>query len=255
MSSPSVLVLEKDGMRWQSYLKDYLSDTPATVAPFSDLPHAAAHFDKTLPRLLFAEACFLNKVFLQKVKVRKNTDPLFRFFVIGDAPLLSKEVLPDAVFSARPVPGELDKRFVESLPMPELLKVLVVDDEEEIGVMVRDYFEGRKAPAFSITCAMNGKEALEKVRCSRPDVIVLDIKMPVMDGREFYAKLKATKLEIPVIVFFDSVSGEELSEMRRFGDPAVIEKGYKGSSLSAMMLLVKKLAFFSPVTGSGDQKI
>ena len=33
--------------------------------------------------------------------------------------------------------------------------------------------------------------------------------------------------------------------MRRFGNPAVIEKGYKGSSLGAMMVLVKKLVYFS----------
>jgi CheY-like chemotaxis protein len=75
-------------------------------------------------------------------------------------------------------------------------------------------------------------------------VIILDIKMPVMDGREFYAKLKALKFDIPVIVFFDSISGEELSEMRRFGNPAVIEKGYQGSSLGAVLLLVKKLFYF-----------
>jgi CheY-like chemotaxis protein len=94
-------------------------------------------------------------------------------------------------------------------------------------------------------CAANGKKALEAIAIERPDVILLDIKMPVMDGREFYAKLMVLKLEIPVIVFFDSISGEELSEMRRFGNPAVIEKGYKGSSLGAMMLLVKKLVYFA----------
>jgi CheY-like chemotaxis protein len=88
-------------------------------------------------------------------------------------------------------------------------------------------------------------EALKAISGERPDVIILDIKMPVMDGREFYAKLKAEKLEIPVVVFFDSISGEELSEMRRFGNPAVIEKGYKGSSLSDMMSLVKKLVYFT----------
>ena len=241
----TVLILEKRGGVWGTFLKDYLSDTPAAVFISEEPTQASALFNKSLPSVLFSEPCFLSKAFLQKIKVRKSTDPAFRFCLLGKAPAVDKETLFDAVFPAVPSQVDLNKRFVEMLPMPELLRLLVVDDEEEIGTMVRDYFDGRRAPAFMVTCAANGKEALEAIAIERPDVILLDIKMPVMDGREFYAKLKASKLEIPVIVFFDSISGEELSEMRRFGNPAVIEKGYKGSSLSAMMLLVKKLVCFS----------
>ncbi|MFH0985894.1 MAG: response regulator [Candidatus Omnitrophota bacterium] len=255
MSPRSVLVLEKGGARWVAFLKDYLCDTPVVLASTGDASQAASLFDRSLPNVLFSEASFLNKSFLQKINVRKNTDPAFRFFLTGEVSPISKDFSPDAVFPAPPNSTDLDRRFIEALPLPEILKILVVDDEEEIGVMVRDYFEGRKAPAFSVSCAMNGKEALEAVKRERPDVIILDIKMPVMDGREFYAKLKASNLEVPVIVFFDSVSGEELAEMRRYGSPAVIEKGFKGSSLSAMLLLVKKLAYFSPVTGIQDPKI
>jgi len=241
----TVLILERRGGVWGTFLKDYFSDTPAAVTTAEEPTHAAALFDKSLPGVLFSEPCFLSKAFLQKIKVRKSTDPAFRFCLLGVASAVDKEVLFDAVFPAVPSQADLNKRFVAMLPKPELLRLLVVDDEEEIGTMVRDYFDGRKAPAFGITCVANGKEALAAITKERPDVIILDIKMPVMDGREFYAKLKAAKLEIPVIVFFDSISGEELSEMRRFGNPAVIEKGYKGSSLEAMMLLVKKLVYFS----------
>lgn len=242
----TVLVLEKPGGVWGPFLKDYLSDTPAVVSVAGDSAQASALFDRTLPGVLFAEPDFLTKAFLQKIKVRKSTDPAFRGCLLGEPSAGKKEFLFDAVFSVAPSQVDLNKRFVEILPMPEVLRLLVVDDEEEIGTMIRDYFEGRKDPAFEITCVANGKEALEAIKRERPDVIILDIKMPVMDGREFYAKLKAAKLEIPVIIFFDSISGEELSDMRRFGNPPVIEKGYKGSSLSAMMVLVKKLVYFRP---------
>ncbi len=245
MPARSVLILERQGGCWASFLRDYLSDTPAIVSAVEELPQASSLFDKSLPSILFAESCFLSKAFLQKIKVRKNTDPAFRFFLLGAAPAVDKDVLVDTVLPALPSQVDIHKRFAEVLPSPEIVRLLVVDDEEEIGAMVRDYFDGRRAPAFVVTCVANGKEALNAIRRERPNVIILDIKMPVMDGREFYAKLQAAKLEIPVIVFFDSVSGEELSEMRRFGNPAVIEKGYKGSSLSAMMLLVKKLVYFS----------
>ncbi len=253
MSARSVLILERRGGVWGTFLKDYLSDTPAAVSVIEEPTQASVHFDKALPSVLFSEPCFLSKAFLQKIKVRKSTDPAFRFCLLGVAPAVDKEALFDAVFPAVPSQVDLNKRFVEMLPMPERLRLLVVDDEEEIGAMVRDYFDGRKTPAFVIPCVANGKEALEAIAFERPDVIVLDIKMPVMDGREFYAELKKQKIEIPVIVFFDSISGEELSEMRRSGNPAVIEKGYKGSSLGAMMVLVKKLVYFSQ--GTRDKRL
>ena len=245
MPPRSALILERRGGLWGSFLRDCFNDTPAAVTIAEEPTHAAALFDRALPSVLFAEPEFLNKTFLQKIRVRKDTDPAFRVFLLGEDPVFQKDSLLDAVFPAVPSLTDLNKRFVETLPMPELLRILVVDDEEEVGTLIRDYFGGRKAPSFEITCAANGKEAFEMIARQRPDVVILDIKMPVMDGREFYAKLKASKLEIPVIVFFDSISGEELSEMRRFGNPAVLEKGYQGSSLSAMMLLVKKLVFFS----------
>lgn len=241
----NVLILEGPDGAWAGFLKDHLSDVPAEVRVCDKVPQASAAFDKFLPHLLFVAPSFLSRTLLQKIKVRKQTEPSFRVYQIGDPSAGKPEVRFDGIFPAAPVAADFAKHFVEALPMPELVRILVVDDEEEVGTMVRDYFGGRRAPAFEITCAANGKEALETIARKRPDVIILDIKMPVMDGREFYAKLKASKLEIPVIVFFDSISGEELSEMRRFGNPAVIEKGYKGSSLGAMMALVKKLIYFS----------
>jgi len=241
----NVLILERRGGPWGSFLRDYFSDTPVAVSLISEAAQAANFFDKSLPRVLFSESCFLHKAFLQKIRVRKSTDPTFRMYSLGEAPSGDREHFFDAAFPEGPSLADLNKRFVETLSLPERVKLLVVDDEEEIASMVRDYFEGRRAPVFEITHVQNGKEALAEIARDRPDAILLDIKMPVMDGREFYEKLRAGKTEIPVIVFFDSISGEELSEMRRFGNPAVIEKGCQGSSLSAMMALVKKLVYFT----------
>jgi CheY-like chemotaxis protein len=244
-STHSVLILEKQGGLWAPFLKGYFNDTLVLTVVIEEPSQAAAVFDRSLPRVLFVEPSFLNKTLLQKIKVRKNTDPTFCCYLLGEHPVFRKEPFFNATFSADPASADFNKKFVETLPMPELIKILVIDDEEEIGTMVRDYFEGRKAPAFEIECASHGKEAFEVIKRKRPDVILLDIKMPVMDGREFYTKARVSHPEIPVIVFFDSISGEELSEMRKSGNPAVVEKGYKGSSLSAMMSLVKKLVYFS----------
>lgn len=245
MKEPKVLILEKEGGRWAPFLRDYLFDTPARVETSSEVSQAGASFDRIAPSVLFVTPEFLNKALLQKLKVRSHIDPFFRAYFLGASRLLPGESSFQGCWEGAPGTVDLNRCFVDTLPLPETVKILVVDDEEEIGSMVRDYFEGRKAPSFEVAYAANGVRALEAVALDRPDVIILDIKMPVMDGREFYARMKRDKLEIPVIVFFDSISGEELAEMRSVGDPAVIEKGARGSSLAALMTLVKKLVYFS----------
>lgn len=78
-------------------------------------------------------------------------------------------------------------------------KILIVDDEP-FNV---DYLEQElEESEYQLIAAVNGQEALEKVRAELPDLILLDIMMPVMDGFEVLARLKAdqTTRDIPVIV-------------------------------------------------------
>ena len=235
----SVLVLDRRRGAWGPFPQDYFSDIPATVVAVEEASQAAAVFDHSLSSRLFTESTFLNESFLPEIRVHKNTDPAFRAFFLGGGLVFSKDSLRDVVFSAAPSVVDFDKRFAETLPMLETTRLLIVEDEAEIGTMVRDYSEGRRAPAFEITCVTNGREAFEVTRLKQPDVIILDIKMSVMEGCGFYAQIRTEKRNIPVIVFFNSISGEALSEICRYDNPPVIEKGYKGSSLSAMMALVK----------------
>ena len=245
MASKRVLLLESNGGLWQPFLKDYFSDVLGAFEVFEDPSRAPGYFDKMLPSVLFLNASFLTKTLISKIKVRKHTDPSFRVFHLGGQ--LPEETRPlfDGVYSGAPELSFFGKRFVEVLPMPEIARVLVVDDEKEIGAMVSDYFEGRKDPRFEVVHVSNGREALEAIDLQAPAVIILDIKMPVMDGREFYVRLKERQGDIPVIVFFDSISSEELAEIRKWGNPAVVEKGYQGSSLAALLQLVKKMIYFS----------
>lgn len=78
------------------------------------------------------------------------------------------------------------------------IKVLVVDDEPHIVMVLQDNLEMMD---FVVETAVNGLEALEKVAASRPDVIILDVGMPKMDGWETCRRLKGS-LEtsgIPII--------------------------------------------------------
>ncbi len=77
--------------------------------------------------------------------------------------------------------------------------VLIVDDEPDIRFLLRFSLE---RAGHDVTEAWNGKIALERIQAEVPDVIVTDLMMPVMAGKEFIDRLKAdpATAEIPVIV-------------------------------------------------------
>ncbi len=76
-------------------------------------------------------------------------------------------------------------------------KVLVVDDEENIRLLFKEELEEE---GYEVDTASNGLEALEKVKATSFDIIVLDIKMPVMDGIQALNAIKNTNKDQPVIL-------------------------------------------------------
>jgi len=78
-------------------------------------------------------------------------------------------------------------------------KILVVDDEKHIVRLVQVNLE---RAGYEVITAYDGDEALKKVKEERPDLIVLDVMMPKMDGFEVMKHLKAdpTTRDIPVIM-------------------------------------------------------
>jgi DNA-binding response OmpR family regulator len=80
-----------------------------------------------------------------------------------------------------------------------MAKILVVDDEEHILMILKDSLE---FSGFQIVTATNGEEALDVVVKENPDLVVLDVGMPKLDGWEVCRRLKAdpaTKA-LPVII-------------------------------------------------------
>ncbi len=77
-------------------------------------------------------------------------------------------------------------------------KILIVDDDEDLHTLYGLYLKGE---SFDIVRAFNGKEGLEAVDRENPDLIVLDMIMPVMDGEEFFTRLRTEKKSnVPVII-------------------------------------------------------
>ena len=80
-----------------------------------------------------------------------------------------------------------------------MARILVVDDEEHIVMILKDSLE---FSGFQVETAFNGEEALESVAKGHPDLIVLDIGMPKLDGWEVCRRLKsgADTRQIPIII-------------------------------------------------------
>ncbi len=76
-------------------------------------------------------------------------------------------------------------------------RILFVDDEESIRLLYQEEFEER---GYDVVLAGSGEEALEKYAQTNPDLLVIDIKMPGMDGIELLKHIRQQSKDIPVIL-------------------------------------------------------
>ena len=83
--------------------------------------------------------------------------------------------------------------------------VLVVDDEEQNRALLRDPLEAR---GFEVDEAENGLQALEKISRRTPDVILLDVMMPKMDGFEVCRRLKRNPVTAPIPILMVTALSE-----------------------------------------------
>jgi CheY-like chemotaxis protein len=91
--------------------------------------------------------------------------------------------------------------------------ILVVDDEQH---MVRLMEYNLKKEGYIVDKAFNGLEAIQKVEEKKPDLILLDIKMPVMNGYEVAVKLKENPetSNIPIIIVSVIADREEIASLQ-----------------------------------------
>ena len=108
--------------------------------------------------------------------------------------------------------------------------VLVVDDDPDNARIASGVLRER---GFEVEIASNGESALAAVERRPPDVIVLDVMMPVMDGMQVLAQLKANPqhTQIPVIVVTGKGQDEDLLDGYRFGADYYIIKPFTGRQL------------------------
>ena len=76
-------------------------------------------------------------------------------------------------------------------------RVLVVDDDPTVSDVVRRYLERAE---YEVTLAADGQGALDAVRASRPDLVVLDLMLPGIDGLEVCRRLRRDDPNLPVVM-------------------------------------------------------
>ncbi len=101
--------------------------------------------------------------------------------------------------------------------------ILIVDDDTDLRDALAEVFA---VAGYSVTTAANGKEALACLDEHRPNVILLDMMMPVMGGREFLEGKRARPAvaDVPVIVASASTSDEVPGATAMFDKPCDVEE-------------------------------
>jgi len=77
-------------------------------------------------------------------------------------------------------------------------KVLIVDDEKSLSELIMESLN--MVGGFEVERAFNGKEAVEKYRVFAPDIVVMDVEMPVMDGYESSSRIKSMDPDARILV-------------------------------------------------------
>src|SRR5438094_5613099 len=125
-------------------------------------------------------------------------------------------------------------------------KILAVDDERHIVRLVEVNLQ---RAGYEVVTAYDGREALEKVKSEKPDLVVLDVMMPYMDGFEVLKNLKAdpSTAEIPVIMLTAKAQDADVFRGWQSGVDCYLTKPFNPMELIAF---VKRI--FKSLEDGGD---
>jgi CheY-like chemotaxis protein len=123
-------------------------------------------------------------------------------------------------------------RAADSHLMP-LQKVLLVDDEPDIRRIA--HISLQRVGKLDVTMAASGLQALELAARERPDVVVLDVMMPDLDGPSTFQRLRAdpATAAIPVIFMTAKAQKHEVESFLALGAAGVIPKPFDPMTLAA----------------------
>jgi CheY-like chemotaxis protein len=113
--------------------------------------------------------------------------------------------------------------------------ILIVDDTETVLMFEKTLLRGR---GFDLNTARNGAQALDEVQRHKPDLILMDVMMPEVDGIETCRRLKANPAtsSIPVVIVTTK------------GEPAMVEKAFRAGCNDYITKPIDKFELLSKVS-------
>ena len=125
------------------------------------------------------------------------------------------------------------RRDSKETPMPGE-KILPVDDDQDFAQLLE--FD-RCKKGYQVVRAANGEEGLQKVKTEKPALIILDIKMPKMDGYTFVRRLKKEpeSKDLPMIVLTSYEPMKDMFQLEGISDYFV-----KSANMEALLKVVEK---------------
>ena len=111
-------------------------------------------------------------------------------------------------------------------------RILVVEDQQDNRQILRDLLESANYVVIEVE---DGEQALAAVRAQRPDLILMDVQLPILDGFEATRRIKADPElnSIPVIVVTSYALGGDESKARAAGCDGYVTKPYSPRQLLA----------------------
>jgi CheY-like chemotaxis protein len=113
-----------------------------------------------------------------------------------------------------------------------MTKILVIDDDARDRSLVAYVLEER---GYEVILADNGETGLMLCHQRTPDAVVLDLKMPGMDGRDILRQLRILYPSLPVVVFSGLKTDEVEQEMLNQGATACIQKAFSLNQLGSAL--------------------
>jgi len=102
------------------------------------------------------------------------------------------------------------------------IKVLVVDDEADFRNLMSFWLVSK---GYSIMEAPDGKSAISLIKENAPDIVFMDLRMPVMDGVEAIKNIRRFNKEIPIIIITAYINDQKAKEAMPHGISGVFFKG------------------------------
>ena len=133
--------------------------------------------------------------------------------------------------------ARMDKRPDKPFERP-VKKVLIIDDEETIRQVLTEFFNSfNHGTNYKVETASNGADGVMKMLRGRPDLVLIDLHMPVMDGLQALAQLRSIDTNVPVMVITASRDSKAAAEALNRGVFAFIPKPFDFGQLDHLVAL------------------